>query len=414
MLKLIKTLAHPEQVSFMTTSSSAAQSTAVPMLDLKRQYATIRELVRDAIDQVCESQSLVLGEEVAALEREISEYLGAAATVGCSSGTDALWLALAGVGVGPGDSFITTPFTFFASASSITRCGARPVFADIDPATFNLSPNSVEQAIENQHPANLKGIMPVHLFGQCVDADAFDAVAAARGLKIVEDAAQAFGATWRGRHAGTLGRAAAFSFYPTKNLSAFGDAGAVTTMDPEVAERMKRLRNHGAARRYYHDEIGWNARMDSIQGAVLRIKLRYLEQWNQRRREIAALYDHLLHGAGLTGARGTSSYVDVSRPVELPATASCAVHIFHQYVIRAHRRDQLRDFLHERKIGCEIYYPVPLHLQQCFAYLGYKHGDFPESERACREVLALPIFPELTEAEQHQVVAAIVEFYSKK
>jgi dTDP-4-amino-4,6-dideoxygalactose transaminase len=395
------------------TVSSSAKSTPVPMLDLKRQYATIREQVRSAIDQVCELQALVLGEEVAALEREISAYLGAAATVGCSSGTDALWLALAGVGVSAGDSFITTPFTFFASASSITRCGARPVFADIDPETFNLSPRAVEQEIQIQRPAKLKGIMPVHLYGQCVNADAFDAIAAAHNLVIVEDAAQAFGATWNGRHAGALGRTAAFSFYPTKNLSAFGDAGAATTSDLEVGERMKRLRNHGAARRYYHEEIGWNARMDAIQGAVLRIKLRYLEQWNQRRREIAAAYDRLLQEAGLTGARGTSTHVDASHPVALPATATEAKHIFHQYVIRAHGRDGLREFLHERKIGCEIYYPVPLHLQQCFAYLGYNPGDFPESERACLEVLALPIFPELTEAEQEQVVAAIADFYLK-
>ncbi|HVJ04577.1 MAG TPA: DegT/DnrJ/EryC1/StrS family aminotransferase [Candidatus Saccharimonadales bacterium] len=397
----------------MTISSSAAQVTPVPMLDLKRQYVTIREQVRAAIDQVCESQSLVLGEEVASLEREISEYLGAAATVGCSSGTDALWLALAAIGVGPGDGFLTTPFTFFASASSITRCGACPVFADIDPATFNLSPSAVEHAIEKQRPTNLKGIMPVHLYGQCVDADAFDAVAAAHKLTIVEDAAQAFGATWKGRHAGSLGRSAAFSFYPTKNLSAFGDAGAATTTDMEVGEHMKRLRNHGAARRYYHEEIGWNARMDGIQGAVLRIKLRHIEQWNQRRREIAATYDDLLQKAGLAGARGTSTYVDASRPLALPATATEAKHIFHQYVLRAERRDALREFLLQRQIGCEIYYPVPLHLQQCFAYLGYKPGDFPESERACREVIALPIFPELTGDEQQTVVSAIAEFYSK-
>jgi len=397
----------------MTVTSSAAQFTPVPMLDLKRQYATIREQVREAIDQVCESQSLVLGDEVAALEREISAYLGAASTVGCSSGTDALWLALAGVGVTVGDSFLTTPFTFFASASSIVRCGAHPVFADIDPATFNLSARAVQDVIERRHPANLKGIMPVHLYGQCVDADAFDAVADAHGLLIVEDAAQAFGATWKGRHAGALGRSAAFSFYPTKNLSAFGDAGAATTSDVDAGERMKRLRNHGAARRYYHEEIGWNARMDGIQGAVLRIKLRYIEQWNQRRSEIAANYDSLLHNAGLAGARGTSICVDMSHPLALPATAAEAKHIFHQYVIRAHRRDALREFLQERRIGCEIYYPVPLHLQQCFAYLGYKAGDFPESERACAEVLALPIFPELAEAEQQQVISAIAEFYSK-
>jgi dTDP-4-amino-4,6-dideoxygalactose transaminase len=382
------------------------------MLDLKRQYATIREQVRAAIDQVCESQSLVLGEEVAALEREISAHLGAASTVGCSSGTDALWLALAAAGVKAGDSFMTTPFTFFASASSITRCGARPVFADIDPATFNLSAKAVEQAIEHQRPANLKGVMPVHLYGQCVDADAFDAVAAVRRLVIVEDAAQAFGATWNGRHAGALGRTAAFSFYPTKNLSAFGDAGAATTTDPEAGEHMKRLRNHGSARRYYHEEIGWNTRMDAMQGAVLRIKLRHIDEWNQRRRQIAATYDSLLQKAGLTAARGTSTHVDAAHPVALPATAPQATHIFHQYVIRADRRDQLREFLQARKIGCEIYYPVPLHLQQCFAYLGYKPGDFPETERACLEVLALPIFPELTEAEIQQVVTAIAEFYS--
>jgi dTDP-4-amino-4,6-dideoxygalactose transaminase len=382
------------------------------MLDLKRQYATIREQVRSAIDQVCESQSLVLGDEVAALEREIAAHLGAAAAVGCSSGTDALWLALVAAGVRPGDSFLTTPFTFFASASSITRCGARPVFADIDPATFNLSPRAVEQAIASA-PAKLKGVMPVHLYGQCVDADAFDALAAAHNLVIVEDAAQAFGATWNGRHAGALGRTAAFSFYPTKNLSAFGDAGAATTNDPDAAEHMKRLRNHGAARRYYHEEIGWNARMDAIQGAVLRIKLRHIAEWNQRRREIAAGYDALLQKAGLAAARGTLTHVNASQPVALPATAPQAVHIFHQYVVRAHRRDELREFLQARHIGCEIYYPVPLHLQQCFAYLGYKPGDLPESERACKEVLALPIFPELTEAEQQQVVAAIAEFYSK-
>ncbi len=383
------------------------------MLDLKRQYATIREQVRAAIDQVCESQSLVLGDEVASLEREISAHLGATSTVGCSSGTDALWLALAGAGVKAGDSVITTPFTFFASASSITRCGARPVFADIDPATFNLSPGAVELAAERQHPENLKAIMPVHLYGQCVDAEVFDSVAAARKLVIVEDAAQAFGATWKGRHAGTLGLTAAFSFYPTKNLSAFGDAGAATSTDIEVGEHMKRLRNHGAARRYYHEEIGWNARMDGIQGAVLRIKLRHIEQWNQRRREIASTYDHLLQKSGVAGLRGISTYVDAARPLALPLTVPAAKHIFHQYVIRAHRRDELRDFLQERKIGCEIYYPVPLHLQQCFAYLGYKAGDFPEAERACQEVLALPIFPELTAEEQHKVVAAIVEFYSK-
>ncbi|MDR3765044.1 MAG: DegT/DnrJ/EryC1/StrS family aminotransferase [Acidobacteriota bacterium] len=394
----------------MTTNAS---SPAVPMLDLKRQYATIREEVRAAIDQVCESQALVLGEEVASLEREICSALGATATVGCSSGTDALWLALAGIGVKANDSFLTTPFTFFASASSITRCGARPYFADIDPATFNLSAQAVEKAIERQRPAQLKGVMPVHLYGQCVDMDALGKVATAHKLDIVEDAAQAFGATWNGRHAGALGRSAAFSFYPTKNLSAFGDAGAATTTDAEVGEHMRRLRNHGSARRYYHEEIGWNARMDGIQGAVLRIKLRRIGEWNARRRQIATQYDALLAKSGLCAARGASVTVDATHPVALPATLPQAEHIFHQYVIRVHRRDELREFLAARKIGSEIYYPVPLHLQECFAYLGYKAGDFPEAERACREVLALPIFPELTGEEQQRVVEAIAEFYSK-
>lgn len=383
------------------------------MLDLKRQYATIREEVRAAIDKVCESQALVLGEEVAALEREICSYLGATAVVGCSSGTDALWLALAGIGVQAGDSFLTTPFTFFASASSITRCGARPYFADIDPATFNLSAPAVEQAIERQRPERLKGIMPVHLYGQCADIDALGKVAAAHKLDIVEDAAQAFGASWNKRHAGALGRSAAFSFYPTKNLSAFGDAGAATTTEAGVGDHMRRLRNHGSSRRYYHEEIGWNARMDGIQGAVLRIKLRRIGEWNSYRRQIAAEYDALLAKSGLCAMRGASVTVDATHPVALPATLPQAQHIFHQYVIRAHRRDELREFLAAHKIGSEIYYPVPLHLQECFAYLGYKEGDFPEAERACREVLALPIFPELTSDEQRRVVEAIAAFYSK-
>jgi dTDP-4-amino-4,6-dideoxygalactose transaminase len=387
------------------------------MLDLKRQYATIREQVREAVDRVCESQGLVLGPEVAALEQEIAAMLGTAGAVGCSSGTDALWLALAAAGVAEGDSFLTTPFTFFASASSIVRCGARPLFADIDPETFNLSPAAVDEAIERQRPQRLKGIMPVHLYGQCVDADAFAALAAARGLVIVEDAAQAFGATWNGRHAGALGLTAAFSFYPTKNLSAFGDAGAATSTSAECVEHMKRLRNHGSAVRYYHPEIGWNARMDALQGAVLRIKLRHIAGWNQRRREVAALYDQLLVAAGLCAARATApgsalTHVNASLPVALPATRPQAEHIFHQYVIRAHRRDELRDFLQARQIGCEIYYPVPLHLQACFASLGYKAGDFPETERACAEVLALPIFPELTEDEQRRVVEAVAEFHA--
>lgn len=384
--------------------TSAPKPTPVPLLDLKRQYASIRTEVRAAIDRVCESQSLVLGEEVAALEREISAYLGAHHTIASASGTDALWLSMAAAGVAPGDTVLTTPFTFFASASSIVRCGARPVFADIDPGTLNLDPNAVRRQLERMRPGRVKAIMPVHLYGQCVDMDAFDQLAQEHGALIIEDAAQAFGASWRGRKAGAWGKAAGFSFYPTKNLSAFGDAGCVTTNDEQLAERARRLRNHGSARRYYHEEIGWNSRMDSIQGTVLRIKLRHIDEWNTRRCEVAARYGQLFSAAGLTGSADS--------PVRLLPTSAGAQHIYHQYVLRATRRDALRQFLAGRGIATEIYYPVPLHLQQAFAYLGYASSSLPETERACQETVALPVFPELREDEQQLVVDGIAEFYS--
>ena len=382
---------------------------SVPMFDFGREFAAIREPVMAAMEAVCSRQQFILGPEVERFEQAAAAFCGVEGAVGCARGTDALWLALAALGIGPGDAVITTPFSFFATVSAVLRAGAKPLLADIDERTFNLSPEATANLLGERRVA---AILPVHLYGQCAEMSAFAELTATHDLKLVEDAAQAFGARWNGVRAGALGDAAAFSFYPTKNLSAFGDAGAATSTDPEVGEHMKRLRNHGAARRYYHEEIGWNARMDAIQGAVLRIKLHHIEEWNQTRRAIAANYDHLLQEAGLAGGRGTSMYVDESHPIALPATSPEAKHIFHQYVIRAHRRDELREFLQARKIGCEIYYPVPLHLQECFAYLGYKPGDFPESERACLEVLALPIFPELTKAEQEVVIAAIAEFYS--
>jgi len=382
------------------------------MLDLRRQYATIRTEIQAAIDRVCESQQLVLGPEVGALEREVAQFIGATETVACSSGTDALWLALQAAGVGPGDAVATTPFTFFATASAIVRCQARPVFVDVDPSTLNLDPAALAERMVQSRPANIKAIMPVHLYGQCADMDGLAAIAEEYQLAIVEDAAQAFGACWRGRRAGTLGRAAAFSFYPTKNLSAFGDAGCVTTSDPPLAEHMRRLRNHGSAKRYYHEEFGWNTRMDAMQGAVLRVKLRYIEKWNARRREIAESYDELLVQAGLTKPRSTMVAAVDGYPVRLPGTSPKAFHIFHQYVIRVDKRDELRNFLTERGIGSEIYYPVPLHLQSCLEYLGCRTGDLPHAERAAREVLALPIFPELTAEEVKTVVDAIAEFYS--
>jgi len=374
------------------------------MLDLSRQYASIRAEVLTAIGRVCESQRYILGEEVTAFEREFAPLCGAAEAVGCASGTDALWLALVAAGIGPGDSVITTPFSFFATASSIVRAGAKPIFADVDPHTLNLDPVKVEQRLKG---SDVKAVMPVHLYGQCADMDGFARLAEEFQLQIIEDAAQAVGATWNGRRAGSLSAAAAFSFYPTKNLSAFGDAGAVTTSDAGLAEHMRSLRNHGGKQRYYHDEIGANSRLDAIHAAVLRVKMPHLTQWNDARRERARTYGRLLTSAGLTKTGGTST-----PPVTLLTTLPGAHHIYHQYVIRVRDRDKLRKFLSDRGIGSEIYYPIPLHLQKCFSYLGYAPGDLPEAEQAALDVLALPIFAELEEDEQRQVVESIAEFYS--
>jgi dTDP-4-amino-4,6-dideoxygalactose transaminase len=379
------------------------------MLDLKRQYESIKDDVAAAVERVLTTQYFIGGPELEAFEREAAGYLGARDCIGCSSGTDALWLALEACGVRPGDRVITPPFTFFASASSITRCGAIPVFADIDPATFNLDPAAVEKIVSDSQL--VRAMMPVHLYGQCADMDALSPIAKQHGIAIVEDAAQAFGANWRGKKAGTLGESAAFSFYPTKNLSAYGDGGAVTTDNEEMAARVRRLRNHGSRQRYYHEEIGWNSRLDAIQAAVLRVKLKHIDSWNLRRRAVAAKYDELFRSPGLVKAGATT--VDVQAPIALLQTRPEAFHIYHQYVVRAHRRDELRAFLTDHGIGTEIYYPVPLHLQESFAHLGYKPGGLPESERAAKESLALPIFPELRDDEQNRVVAAVAEFYSR-
>jgi len=417
------------------TPSSAAPA-GVPLLDLYRQYDGIREEVLAAIARVCDSQSFVLGPEVEALEHEIAQFTGAAFAVGCSSGTEALWLALVAAGVKPGDSVITTPFSFFASASAIVRAGATPVFVDVDPGTLNLDAALVERQLRDrklragqraeeagqraeENEGNIRAILPVHLYGQCADMDALDCVVKDYGkdrarensseIAIVEDAAQATGAEWNGRGAGSLGVTAAFSFYPTKNLSAYGDAGIVTTSRPEMAEHMRQLRNHGSPRRYYHHEFGWNGRMDAIQAAVLRVKMTRLVGWNERRQQHAATYDRLFADSGLIASEGGN---EGSSRVRLLARSPQAKHIFHQYVIRAQRRDELRKFLAERKIGSEIYYPLPLHLQPVFSYLGLKVGDLPVAELAAQQVLALPMFPELSEAEIQLVVGSIAEFYS--
>jgi dTDP-4-amino-4,6-dideoxygalactose transaminase len=381
---------------------------SVPMLDLDRQYRQIGAEVLAAIERVCASQRYILGSEVEALEREIAKYCGAQAAVGCSSGTDALWLALVAAGVQPGDQVITTPFSFFASASAIVRVGARPVFADIDPATFNLDPAQVGRLLQNSKSQKLRALLPVHLYGQCVDMDRFRELAKEFELSVIEDAAQAIGARWNQESAGAMGGSAAFSFYPTKNLSAYGDAGLVTTNSAEMADHMRRLRNHGSRTRYVHEELGWNCRLDAIQAALLRVKLNYIEKWNQARRECAARYDKLFAAAGLISSEDQP---ENSAPIRLPHIAKQAHHVFHQYVVRAFRRDELREFLRAREIGTEIYYPIPLHLQPCFVYLGYRDGDLPQTERAAQEVLALPMFPELAGYEQEWVVKNIADFY---
>ena len=389
----------------MTKPRTALRFEAVPLLDLQRQYQQIREEALASIERVCSSQQFILGPEVEALEREIAGFTGATAAVGCSSGTDALWLALVTSGVQPGDAVVTTTFSFFASASAIVRAGARPVFVDVDSSTLNIDATHVERRLATGGSYKVRAILPVHLYGQCADMDALRRIAEEFRVPIVEDAAQAIGAAWRGGRAGSLGVTAAFSFYPTKNLSAYGEAGLVTTNDLGMADHMRSLRNHGGQRRYWHEEIGWNCRMDAIQAAVLRVKLAHIEEWNRKRQEVAARYALLLAQAGLLSLKGAA-------PITLLKHCSPAQHVFHQYVIRAERRDGLRQFLAERKIGTEVYYPVPLHLQKCFVHLGYEEGDFPVAEQAARDVIALPIFPELTQDEQKWVVESIAEFYS--
>jgi Predicted pyridoxal phosphate-dependent enzyme apparently involved in regulation of cell wall biogenesis len=376
------------------------------MLDFARQFSGIRQEVMTAIENVCDSQQFVLGPQVTSFERAAAAACAAPHAIGCASGTDALWLAMAAAGIGPGDAVITSPFSFFATVSSILRCGAQPLLADIDPLTFNLSAEAVEEVLlQSRVGTTVKAVLPVHLYGQCADWDAFTSLKQRHNLLLIEDAAQAFGASWNGTPAGSLGDLAAFSFYPTKNLSAFGDAGLLTTLSADYDERARMLRAHGMRRRYFHDEVGWNSRLDTLQAAVLEVKLRYLPQWNQQRRDLAARYDQLLREAGLAAA-------NTSEGIVLPITDPRATPVFHQYVIRAPRRDALREHLAARQIGSEIYYPLPLHLQTSLSGLGYQRGDFPVSEAAAAEVLALPIFPELREDEQQTVVEAIAAFYA--
>lgn len=367
----------------------------VPLLDLKAQYATIRTEVQSAMDRVVESQYFILGPEVKALEEEVAAYSQCKYGIGVSSGTDALLVALMALNIGLGDEVITTPYTFFATAGCIARLGAKPVFVDIDPATYNIDPAGIEAKITPR----TKAILPVHLFGQMADMEPIMVVAERYNLPVIEDAAQAIGSEYAGRRAGSIGRLACFSFFPSKNLGGFGDGGMVTTNDAALAERVNILSKHGAQPKYYHKLVGGNFRLDALQAAVLRVKLKYLDEWSAGRQRNAALYRRLFRAAGLEG--------EVGLPTELPDVR----HIYNQFVIRSRRRDELMAHLKAHKIGTEIYYPVPMHLQECFADLGHTVGDFPHSEAAANESLALPIYPELTEEMLRTVVNTIDAFY---
>jgi len=369
----------------------------VPLLDLKAQYQAIRAELDEAVARVMESQQFILGPEVKALEEEIAQYCQCQRAVGVSSGSDALLMALMALGIGPGDEVITTPYTFFATAGAIHRLGARPAFVDINPETYNLDPAGLAKALSPRSRA----VIPVHLFGQCADMAPILDFAGQHGLAVIEDAAQAIGAEDHDRRAGSMGLMGCFSFFPSKNLGGIGDGGMITTNDAPLAEKLEVLRNHGSQPKYYHQVVGGNFRLDALNAAVLRVKLKRLDSWTAKRQTNAQTYDRLFREFNLAGK------------VKTPAVKASR-HVFNQYVIRATRRDQLLDALKAARIGFEIYYPVPLHLQECFAYLGHGENAFPESEAAARETLALPIYPELGEARQRRVVQALAGLFSRR
>jgi Predicted pyridoxal phosphate-dependent enzyme apparently involved in regulation of cell wall biogenesis len=369
----------------------------VPLLDLKEQNDALRPEIEAALGRVLDTNGFILGGEVAELEKELAAYCGTKYAIGCASGSDALLLAMMAFDIGPGDEVITTPYSFFATVSAITRLGATPIFVDIDPQTYNLDVAQVEAKIT----ARTKAIQPVHLYGQCADMAALNAIADKHGIPVVEDAAQAIGAEENGVRAGAMSAVGCFSFYPSKNLGGMGDGGFMTTNDDAIADKLLALRVHGSKERYYHKWVGLNSRLDGFQGAVLRVKLPHLDTWSNKRKANADRYRQSFESAGLT------------EQIALPVERENCRHIYNQYVVRvAGRRDELREYLTASDVGTDIYYPLPLHLQECFAYLGGKLGDMPESERAGLETLALPIFPELTGEQQEHVVSSIAEFFS--
>ena len=378
----------------------AENSPAAPrfdFLDLRAQFSTIRDEVMQAVAQVFESQHFILGPEVKLLEEEVAAKLGSKFAIGCASGTDALILSLLSAGIGQGDEVITTPFSFIATAGSIAYVGAKPVFVDIDPVTFNLNPALLEAAIT----PNTRAIMPVHLFGLPADMDRILAIAHANNLVIIEDAAQAIGSRYGDRFTGTFGDYGCFSFFPSKNLGGAGDGGMIATNDPVIAERLQMLRVHGSKTKYFHEMIGTNSRLHALQAAVLRVKLRHLDAWQQGRQNRADRYRRLFESAGLTSF--------IAAPPQPPPKFE---HVYNQFTIRSSRRDELKAFLHSAGVPSEIYYPLCIHLQKAFVFLGHAPGDFPESEKASREVLSLPVYPELLDAQQDRVVQAIANFRS--
>jgi dTDP-4-amino-4,6-dideoxygalactose transaminase len=370
--------------------------TGVPLLDLKEQYQSIKDEIREAMDRVIQSQMFILGPEVEALEKEIAAYCGCKHAVGVTSGTDALLVSMMALDIGPGDEVITSPFTFFSTVGSILRLGAKVVFADIDPITFNIDPDEVAKHVGSR----TKAIIPVHLFGQCADMDPLIELARDRGIPLIEDAAQAIGAEYKGRRAGSMGTLGCFSFFPSKNLGAFGDGGMVTTNSAELADHIRVMRDQGAKPKYYHKVVGGNFRLAALQAAVLRVKLKYLDGWHEKRRANAAFYTQRLTESGAAEA------------FVIPPRIVNEKHVFNQYVLQAEKRDLLRAYLQENGVSTEVYYPVPIHLQECLNQGGFKAGDFPISEAASNKVLALPIYPELTEEQKSYVVERIREFYS--
>lgn len=369
--------------------------TNVPILDLRRQYDEIADEIQEALEPMLRSQAFILGPEVDKFEAELAEYAQCEHALGVSSGTDALLLALMALDVGPGHEVITSPYSFFATAGVIARLGATPVFADIDPVTFNIDPQQIEDRITER----TRAIIPVHLYGQCSDMEPINDIARRHGLAVIEDAAQSIGAEYQGRRAGSLGTIGCFSFFPSKNLGAFGDAGAVTTNDPEIAEKMRSMRVHGQSGTYYHQYVGGNFRIDAIQAAILRVKLRHLDRWTLGRQKNAAFYSQAFHDRSLAGQVLITPRVVTDR------------HVFNQFIVRVLERDTLMPHMEALGVGVRVYYPLPLHLQPCFAHLGYQKGDFPESELAAQCTVALPIYPELTIGQQQKVVDSMINYY---